>query len=95
MVDEEGKTFREGGWSVGDCNVFTSMNTYLESYGPGYAWERPDENIKYAFGKIVPDGCRGPACVGMPAHATRYNFATGMWCDDDNTRCEDFSENPG
>ena len=19
----------------------------------------------------------------------RYNFATGMWCDDDNTRCED------
>ena len=26
---------------------------------------------------------------------TRYNFATGMWCDDDNTRCEDYSENPG
>ena len=20
---------------------------------------------------------------------TRYNFATGMWCDDDNTKCED------
>ena len=25
----------------------------------------------------------------------RYNFATGMWCSDDNTRCENFSENPG
>ena len=25
----------------------------------------------------------------------RYNFATGMWCDDDNTRCEDYRENPG
>ena len=25
----------------------------------------------------------------------RYNFATGMWCDDDNTGCEDYSENPG
>ena len=25
----------------------------------------------------------------------RYNFATGMWCSDDNTRCEDLSENPG
>ena len=25
----------------------------------------------------------------------RYNFATGMWCDDDNTRCEDYSENSG
>jgi type IV pilus assembly protein PilA len=24
----------------------------------------------------------------------RYNFATGMWCSDDNTRCEDLSENP-
>ena len=33
--------------------------------------------------------------VGLPSEATRYNFATGMWCDDDNTRCEDYSENPG
>ena len=94
MVDEEGKKFRVGGWSVGVCNVFTSMNTYLESYGPGYASERPEGNIKYVFGKIVPDGCRGPRCVGIPDHLTRYNFATGMWCDDDYTRCEDLSENP-
>ena len=26
---------------------------------------------------------------------TRYNFATGMWCDRDLTGCEDLSENPG
>jgi len=22
----------------------------------------------------------------------RYNFATGMWCDDDNTNCEGLSK---
>ena len=53
---------------------------------------------------VGPQGKLGPPDYGVVPKrlefltedgGKRYNFATGMWCSDDNTRCENFSENPG
>ena len=53
---------------------------------------------------VGPRGKLGPPDYGVVVKrlefltedgGKRYNFATGMWCDDDNTRCEDYRENPG
>jgi len=84
-VDSDGKMVGGQGWSVCSCEVCggsTFNQTFLNQ-----------NNAKYVFGR--PAHPVTGNVVGLPGNANRYNFATGMWCDDDNTRCEDYSENPG
>jgi type IV pilus assembly protein PilA len=84
-VDSDGRKVGGQGWSVCSCEVCggsTFNQTFLNQ-----------NNAKYVFGR--PAHPVTGNVVGLPGNANRYNFATGMWCDDDNTRCEDYSENPG
>ena len=66
------------------------------TFGGTASWGKgtlADNSYKVVFGR--PAHPVTGNVVGLPGGANRYNFATGMWCDDDNTRCEDYSENPG
>jgi len=84
-VDSNGKQVAEQGWIVCSCGVCGPGGSF--SSEDGIATQPRPNNYKYVFGR--------PGHVGLPKNKNRYNFATGMWCDDDNTGCEDYSENPG
>ena len=46
--------------------------------------ERSPRTSFQPWGSVVEDTSEGNCDA-------RYDFSTGMWCGDDNTRCEDFS----
>ena len=94
-VDSDGKKVEDTrgytGWMVCGCSVCGPGGGFYRE--DGIATQPRPNNYKYVFGR--PANPVTGNVVGLPSEATRYNFATGMWCDDDNTRCEDYSENPG
>jgi len=51
---------------------------------PSYSMYKPPCGPEFEARGYAQESCQPPS-----SHITRYNFATGMWCDDDNTSCED------
>ena len=90
-MDSEGRQVDGTGGIVCSCGVCGPGGSFYRE--DGIATQPRPNNYKYVFGR--PAHPVTGNVVGLPSEATRYNFATGMWCDDDNTRCENFSENPG
>jgi len=91
-VDSDGKKVENaGGWMVCGCSVCGPGGGFYRE--DGIATQPRPNNYKYVFGR--PANPVTGNVVGLSNEATRYNFATGMWCDEDNTRCEDYSENSG
>jgi hypothetical protein len=94
-VDSDGKKVEDTrgytGWMVCGCSVCGPGGGFYRE--DGIATQPRPNNYKYVFGR--PANPVTGNVVGLSNEATRYNFATGMWCDDDNTRCEDYSENSG
>lgn len=98
MVYSDGKKTPVSNWVYGEA-----IGDHLRRVITGEEYvEHNGEQYKYVYGRPCSGSIQeematnGERCEdSMPSVATRYNFATGMWCDDDNTRCEDYSENPG
>ena len=98
MVYSDGKKTPVSNWVYGGAMA----PHLLEEVITGEVMPHDGKQYKFVYGRpcsgsiLEEMATNGERCEdSMPSVATRYNFATGMWCDDDYTRCEDYSENPG
>jgi hypothetical protein len=100
VVDSDGRIVGGKGnkWMICSCGVCGTNGSFYNAIGGPWGMYCSDGKCtnssgtvasnghKMVFGSI--DGAAGPA----PGGEARYNFATGMWCNDDGTGCKDYSE---